>query len=604
MPKIAQHFKLPKLGWKKEDVGEDVGAAVVLGVESVPDGLASGILAGVNPVAGLYAYMFGVASAAMFTSTAFMAVQGTGAMAIIVNDVDLASTDDPARSLVTLGILTGVIMMLAGALKAGVLLRFVSHSVMTGFISAVGLNIVLGQLGDITAYDSNSSNRVTRAIDTIFHPWRIDVWTLSVGIATIILIIGLRRTRLGAMGMVVAIVLGSAVGNFIQAFDRDIELVGNVADVPNRLPAPLLPAFGEVFFLIIPALSLAFVGLVQGAGVSSAFANPDEPPGDTDQDFIAQGVGNLVAGGFQGTPVGGSMSASSLATSAGAKSRWALVYTFAVMAAVILLFAGVVEYIAMPALAGLLIVVGFETIKPHDILSVYKTGSVQMAVMLVTFGLTLLIPLQFAVLVGVGMSMILYVVRQSNQLDTRRLILADDGGIDEVDPPETVAAHEVVVLQPYGSLFFAAAPTLEEQMPTVTDASSSSVVILRLRGKPDVGSTLIDVLVGYSEALAAEGSKLMIVTDNERIIDQLDRTGALDMIGEANVYRGTTRMFGTLTKALHDAEDWVAAQVDADGATTDEQSHREAADAGSQSTAAEDAGEEPRTEESEESDEN
>ena len=557
MPRLTERVNLRKLGFKREDVSDDLGAAVVLGVESVPDGLASGLLAGINPVAGLYAYMFGVASAAMFTSTAFMTVQGTGAMAIIINDVDIDGSEDPTRTLVMLSLLTGLVMIAAGLLKLGRQMKFVSNSVMTGFISAVGLNIVLGQFSDFTGYDSNSSSRVTRALDTIIHPGRVDGWTVLVGASTIVLILVLRRTRLGAMGMVVAIAAGSALAAVIQAFDADIVLVGNIAEVPNRLPLPTLPAFGEFPKLVFPAFSLAFVGLVQGAGVSAAFANPDGTSGDTDKDFVGQGVGNVGSGLFQGMPVGGSMSASSLITSAGAKSRWALVYTAMVMGLVILLFAGVVEYIAMPALAGLLMVVGYETIKPHDLVTVYETGSVPAVVMGVTFVLTLVIPLQYAVLIGVGMSMILYVFRQANQLETRRLVVADDGGIDEVEPPVEVPSHDVVVLQAYGSLFFAAAPVLEKQLPTVTEDSVGSVVILRFRGKPDVGSTLIDILRTYSVALNEVGSKLVIVTDSDRIVEQLERTGVTRVIGAENVYRSGKRLLGTVIEASKDAQDWV-----------------------------------------------
>ena len=125
----------------RKSIKDDAMAGMVLGVESVPDGLASGLLAGVNPVAGLYSYIFGLAGGALFTSTAFMAIQGTGAMAIIVADVDLASRDDPSRALFTLSVLTGVVMVLAGLLRLGSVLRFVSDSVMTGFITAVGINI-------------------------------------------------------------------------------------------------------------------------------------------------------------------------------------------------------------------------------------------------------------------------------------------------------------------------------------------------------------------------------------------------------------------------------------------------------------------------------
>lgn len=139
--------------------------------------------------------------------------------------------------------------------------------------------------------------------------------------------------------------------------------------------------------------------------------------------------------------------------------------------------------------------------------------------------------------------------------------LQPDGGIDEVDPPDEVPAHDVVVLQPYGSLFFASAPILEQQLPTVTEESVGSVVILRLRGKPDIGSTLIGILVDYAVSLEDVGSKLMIVTDSDRVIEQLERTGATETIGDDDLYRGGTRLLGTVIEASSDAQDWVVAQL-------------------------------------------
>jgi SulP family sulfate permease len=129
----------------------DASAGLVLGLQSVPDGLATGLLAGVNPLAGLYAYMVGTVSGAFSTSSSFMAVQGTGAMAMLVADVAvLRDSSSPSRALVTLSLLTGIAMLVAGLLKLGSMLRFVSNAVMVGFINAVGVNIVLGQLANLT----------------------------------------------------------------------------------------------------------------------------------------------------------------------------------------------------------------------------------------------------------------------------------------------------------------------------------------------------------------------------------------------------------------------------------------------------------------------
>lgn len=152
--------------------------------------------------------------------------------------------------------------------------------------------------------------------------------------------------------------------------------------------------------LLIPAFALAFVGLVQGAAISQSLPDPDGTYPDVSGDFKGQGAANLIAGVMQGVPVGGSMSATAMVREAGARSRVANGVASVVMALVILLFADLAGHIAMPALAGLLMLVGFRTLKPDQVRMVWRTGRTQATVMSTTFVLTLLIPLQYAVLVG------------------------------------------------------------------------------------------------------------------------------------------------------------------------------------------------------------
>ncbi|MGB5186833.1 MAG: SulP family inorganic anion transporter, partial [Acidimicrobiia bacterium] len=190
--------------FRKETLRSDAVAGVVLGVESVPDGLAGGLLAGVNPVYGLYGYMVGTVTGALFTSSSFMAVQATGAMAIVVADVGVVHTsDDPGRALWTLSIATGIVMLAAGLLRLGSILRFVSNAVMVGFINAVGVNIILGQLDDFTGYEADGPNRVARAFNLILNIGKVHWPTLVIGVATIALILLLERTKLGPLGLVV-----------------------------------------------------------------------------------------------------------------------------------------------------------------------------------------------------------------------------------------------------------------------------------------------------------------------------------------------------------------------------------------------------------------
>jgi len=545
----------PRLPIMRNTLRKDAIAGLVLGVESVPDGLAAGLLAGVNPLSGLYAYLFGTIGGSFFTSSAFMAVQATGAMAIIVADVPAVHTGpDQARALFTLSVLTGVVMLAAGFLRAGSLLRFVSNAVMVGFISAVGVNIILGQLANLTGYKAEGANRVIRAVNTFAHPGELHLQSLVVGVITIALILLLERTRAGPLGLVLAVIVTSA-GTAALGWST-VATVNDLGAIPRSLPLPQVPMLGLVPSLLVPALSLTFVGLVQGAGISANFPNPGGSP-DASRDFIGQGAANVIAGVFRGMPVGGSMSASSLNKAAGAQSRMSLMFAGVVMAAVILAFAGLVGYIAMPALAGLLMLVGYRTIKPGDLQSVWKTGPVQKAVLLTTFALTMIIPLQYAVLVGVGMSVILHVVRQSNQVTIKRWRLSPEGDLIETDPPAHLPANEVVALQPYGSLFFAAAPVLESQLPAPAEGSRNAVVILRLRGRADLGTTFMDVLRRYAQALTAAGSKLVIVSANDRIQEQLRVTGVTDVIAAENIYTGDERVGATLKRAYADAVTWI-----------------------------------------------
>lgn len=546
--------------FSRETIKDDAVAGVVLGVESVPDGLAGGLLAGVNPVFGLYGYMFGTVSGALFTSSTFMAVQATGAMAIVVSDVPAVRTgDNPEQALFTLAVMTGLVMLLAGLFKLGSLLRWVSNAVMVGFINAVGVNIILGQLDNFSGYEAHGTNRVMKAFDLIFNLDQAHRGSILLGAATILLIVVLERTRLGALGMVVAIITTSGV---VPLLGIDVAQLNDITEIPRSLPLPVLPDFNLIFELFVPALALAFVGLVQGAGISANFPNPDGSYPDASQDFIGQGAASIASGFFQGMPVGGSMSASSLVKEAGARSKGALVIASAVMAMSVLVLGNAVGYIAMPALAGLLMLVGLRTIKPADIKAVWRTGATQATVFAVTFGLTMVIPLQTAVLVGAGISLILYVIRQSNHVIVKQWQFDESGRTREVDPPQTIPADTVLALQPYGSLFFAAAPVFEKALPQVSRRSTNSVVILRLRGKSDLGTTFMDVIERYARQLADVNSRLIIVSSSDRISEQLEITGVVGVIGADSLYESNQWLGETLHRAHQDATDWVVAHTD------------------------------------------
>ncbi len=533
----------------RSTAADDAKAGFVLGVESVPDGLAAGLLAGVSPVFGLYGYLTGTFFGALATGSVFMSVQVTGAMAVVISDVPLTQSGSRVGpALATLAVLTGAVMLLLGLARLGSLVRFIPTSVLVGFVNAVAVNIVLGQLSNLTAYDGQGPNRVVRALDTLLHPGQLSYSSVLVGLGTIVVILCLERTPLGALGMVVAIVAMSAVAAIPGT---GIIRVEDITSVPRSLPLPALPAPDLVLPLLVPALSLALVGLVQGAAISGSVPNPDGRYPDSSADFRGQGIANIAAGVLRGMPVGGSMSATALVRAAGARTALANVVAGVTMALVILVCGGAIGYVAMPALAGLLILIGIRSLKIHDLLMVWRTGTVQATILGVTFLLTLVIPLQYAVLVGVGIAVVLHVTRQSNRVVVRRWVFDDTGRMPlETDPPVRLTPGEVVVLTPYGSLFFAAAPVFESQLPIVPARCRGAVVILRLRGKDELGSTFIRSVVGYAERLAASGGTLMVAGLSPGALAQLEATGVLDRIGRSNVFPARPRLGDSLADAL------------------------------------------------------
>ena len=439
-------------------------AGVVLGVESVPDALASGVLAGVNPLYALYAVMIATPVGAIFSGSVYLSVQTTSAMSLVVASVAVVTSGGSPGTLFALSIMTGVIMLVAGFLKAGRLLRWVPNSEMVGFMTGVAFLIILGQLGDLTGYSSEYSNKVAKTVDLLFNLDKVDLPTVAVGVGTIILIIVLQKTRLRGFGLVVAIIVASILPSLF-GWDS-VAKVSDIAEITGGLPRPALPDFSQFFRLIVPALSLTVIGLIQGAGVSQAFVNPDGRYPNPSRDFVGQGAANVAAGLIQGMPVGGSASATALIVSSGARTRLANIVAGVVIAVVTLLFSGAVGKLALPALAGLLIVIGFGIIKPANIRRRVAYGQHPAD----HHGDHLRPGLDDpAAIRGAGGRGPLHLLVHRAPIPPDR-----SGGVEAQGrqashraeaAPATILPGSVTVLVPYGSLFYAAAPAFEEKLP-------------------------------------------------------------------------------------------------------------------------------------------
>jgi SulP family sulfate permease len=547
-----------RLGFDRKNLGADFLSGLITGIASIPDSMASALLAGISPLTGLYAMIVATPVGALFTSSQMMHVSTTSALSLAVAD-SLVGVPAAAKlqTVFVLALLVGVIQLSMGLLKMGFLVRFVPHSVMTGFLNGVGVLIVVGQLADFTGYRSPYANPFSRVLDTALNVHNIVLPIVIVGVAYVLLLVLLGRTRRFSQWAMVLAMGGASALAALAAFDV-VPLVGDVTSVPRALPGFSLPIFALIPDLIVPAFAMSVIGLVQGAGISQGYPNPDGKFPDPSGDFRGQGAANLATSFFQGMPVGGSLSGTALIVKAGARSRWANFLSGVLIAVIVLLLADVVKRIATPALAGLLIVVGFQTIKPTAIKTVWQTGRVPRAVMLITLAGTLMMPLQYAVLLGVATAILLYLFQGATRIRLVELVPVKGAFPREQPVSRQLASRRVTALYPYGNLFYAAAKTLEENLPAA-DAARQAVVIFLLRGYDEFGSTMIGVLDRYTRTIQGNGGKLMLAGVSEDVLAQLERTGLLRLIGRENVFLAQPQWGAAANQALEAAQAWLEA---------------------------------------------
>lgn len=535
----------------------DASAALTNTLTMIPDALANALLMGVSPVYGLHALMIGTPLGALFTGSEFMTINATGAIAVVTAGVLVEfSPDQQVPALLMITVLVGLFQVLLGLFRWDGFLRFVSNAVLTGFMNGIAVAIVLGQLGDLTGYQSQAGNRITRTLDLLLNLNQINLATTAVGLGAIALILVLGRTPLKQFNLVLALLIITALTALWQP--AAVELVRDIAPVPQSLPAPILPDLALVPQVLLGSVAVALVGLIQGAGVGKTIPNANGRYGKAWQDFLAQGVCNLGAGLFQGIPLGGSVSGTAINLSAGAVSRWAIVLVGPMVILAVLVFGGLVERFPQPAIAALLVVAGFQSLKVKNWNDVWLTGWVPRIVMLATFIATLMLPIQQAVLLGVALSVLLQIYQSSLDVQVRQILPTAAGETYQEQPaPANLTPNTITILNIYGSVFYASADILQKALPSPYTAEQS-VVILSLRGRNELGSTFINLLGRYAKELCTRNSKLMLAGVDPVVIQQLIKTGITNTIPPADIFPATPILGEALKQAQAAAEEWLA----------------------------------------------
>lgn len=547
----------------------DLVAGLPGAISSVPDGMAAGVLAGVSPAHGLYAAVAGPSVGGLATSTRLMVVTTTSAAALAAGSaVSEVAPGDRSDAMLWLTLLVGVALLAAAAADLSRYIRFVSYSVMLGFLTGVAVNMVLGQVGDLLGIDPHGATAVSKALYCLRHLDQLHGPAALTGVGTLVLLVGLGRTRVAILASVVAIVVPSLAVALTDP--SGVLLVSDTGTIPQGLPLPGIPAASAFdLSLVGGALAVAALVLVQGAGVAEAVPNPGGPRTSVRRDFSAQGLANLASGLIGGQPVGGSVGQTALNVTAGARSRWAAIWTGIWMAVILLTMSGLVGRVPMPSLAAVLVYAGVGSVRPREVLSVPRAGRIAALALGATFVAVLVLPVAAAVGAGVLVSLLLQLNQDALDLRVVRLVRRADGAVVEEKAPAHVVAGETVVLDVHGSLFYAGAHTLQHRLPRPRPATvpqdgapTGPVVVLRLRGRPTLGATFLKVVGDYAHELAGATGQLYLSGLDPELVERWRRDGAPPLLGGVHLLPATPALGESTRAAVVDAHRVVAVDRD------------------------------------------
>jgi SulP family sulfate permease len=540
---------------KKKSATSDGIAGLTVALVNIPEGMAYSIVAKINPLYGLYAGIVPPIMAGLFASSAFMVVTFTNEMALMTMTLMGEMGEEVSVGVLFMfTIMIGLWQILFGVLKLGTFMRFVSQSVMTGFVTGLALLVILGQVGEITGSHSEYQNKVLAVVDILARPGSWDIPTLVAGIIMIVLIVALLKTPLRKIALISALVITSVL--VYVANWNTVHLVGEIADINASLPLPTLPEIASIPDLIVPSLATAILGIAVSAGVAQYYLNPDGNRADPNRDFIGLGAANAVGGIFQSAPSCGSLSRTAVVVSAGAKTRMANIFSGIIMAVAIMTIIPLANMIPMPALAGLLVYVGFETINEQRILRGWKTHLIGRIAMIFTFVMTLTVNIINAFMWGILISLALYIYQSSLNAHVKELIPLEGGHFKEQDPPKEFPSNQVTVLSVYGSQYFASVETMRKKFPSAENLKNAAVIFVD-REMTEISNTLITWIQDYSKRMQASGNRLIMAEINPKVKAQLVEAKALKIIGEENVFVSEPKIGASIVDAIAEANDWL-----------------------------------------------
>ncbi len=411
----------PFLIWFKLTTKESIRADFIAGLTGavivLPQGVAFATIAGLPPEYGLYTAMVTPIVAALFGSSFHLVSGPTTAISIVVFSA-ISHHADPGTAeflslTLTLTFLAGVYQLVFGLARLGALVNFVSHTVVIGFTAGAAILIATSQMKHITGIFVPKG-------ESFLHTWMdlsqglagFNIYLVIIALVTMLVAIMSKKLYPKLPNLLMGMIVGSLLALVFKSYTTEIKLVG---EIPAHLPPLTMPEFSlaTIKLLAPEAFAVALLGLIEAVSISRSVASKSSQRIDANQEFIGQGMSNIVGSFFSSYAGSGSFTRSGVNYASGAKTPLSAIFAAIFLMIIVLLIAPLTAYLPIAAMGGIILLVAYSLIDFHHIHKTLTFSKSESAILLTTFFATLFLELEFAIYLGVLLSLILFLAKTS-----------------------------------------------------------------------------------------------------------------------------------------------------------------------------------------------
>jgi sulfate permease, SulP family len=537
----------------------DLVAGLTVAMVVLPQSMAYAAIAGINPIYGIYTAIIPAIFGPLFGSSRVLVTGPTNATALVVLSVLAGFSDDPARYLelvFALALMVGAIKLALGLLRLGSLVRYVSNSVLTGFLTAAGILISIDQLGNLLGLRLPKDlgivailSETARKLGEISLPTLL---TAATGIAIMLVMRRYLKKLPAALIAIVACAVLVQLAGWGSGAVRLISGLGLPAQPGISLHFPQVDA--QDWLDLLPAAgAVALFSLVEALSISRALGLASGEQPDSSREFIGQGLAALAGGLTQCMPPSGSPSRSAVNLRAGARTRLAAASSGGFVWLTLALFAPWIGAIPLPGLAAVVVVSALGLVDTRQIALTWRTRPASRLVMAVTFAAALFLQLHYAIYLGMALSIGIYLY-ESSRLRLRYLVFDEHGRVAEKSMDELYAAPPpVAVINVEGDLYFGAVRDLEEAVARCRTCGLRALV-LRLRSMHNLASTGVTALAWAIRNSQKAGMTVLLSGVDPAMGRILAAGGIIDLVGAENVFVCEETLFEATLAAYQKAQ--------------------------------------------------